>query len=350
MIHFEWPLALLLLPLPFIFRALLPEANTNSSAALKVPFFSQLTPLGSLTGLAQHQQNPKLYVLLVIWLLLVISCTQPTWVGEPVQLPTNGRDLMLAVDVSPSMEEKDLKLNGNNVDRLTVLKHVMSDFIARREGDRLGLIIFGSQAYLQAPLTLDRITLNVLLDEAQTGIAGRATAIGDAIGLALKRLLQKPQEKKVLVLITDGENTAGEITPIKAAELAAAQNLTIYTIGIGADSMVVPGFFSSRKVNPSKNLDEDMLKKVASLTNGQYFRARTSQDLNKIYAILDKLEPVEGEQELYRPKKTLYHWPLGIAWVLGLLTAFSHLGGLKNWFHRSAENNDVAKASEGKIQ
>lgn len=345
MIQLDWPLAFLLLPLPLLIRVLLPEANVERGAALKVPFFTQLAPLGNLSSLAPSHSKAKFIVLITIWFLLVLACTKPTWVGEPIQLPTNGRDLMIAVDVSPSMEAKDLTLEGDQVDRLTVLKHVMSDFITRREGDRLGLILFGSQAYLQAPLTLDRITLNTLLDEAQTGMAGKSTAIGDAIGLALKRLLQKPQEKKVLILITDGANTAGEISPLKAAELSAEKGLTIYTIGIGADEMLVPGLFGSsfgaRNVNPSKDLDEGMLTEIATLTNGRYFRAKNSQDLNKIYAILDQLEPVDGDKETYRPKKTLYHWPLGIGWVLGLLLAVSYFP-IRNLRQNSTDGSNTS--------
>ena len=245
---------------------------------------------------------------------------------------------MLAIDVSPSMQEKDLSIGNQAVDRLTVLKNIISDFIDRRQGDRLGLILFGSKAYLQTPLSFDRKTVNALLNESQIGIAGKATAIGDAIGMGLKKLMESNNKERVLILATDGANTAGEIDPLKAAELASLENLTIYTIGIGADSMELPGLFGSafgsRTVNPSRDLDEKMLMDIANVTGGQYFRAKSSEDLRNIYKQLDKLEPVKGKAETYRPKKSLFYYPLAVAFVISLILAISHLfpGNVKSTF------------------
>jgi Ca-activated chloride channel family protein len=215
------------------------------------------------------------------------------------------------------------------VDRLTVLKAVMNPFIDSRVGDRLGLILFGSQAYLQTPLTFDRITVKTLLNESRIGIAGDATAMGDAIGLGLKRLMHRPNEKKVLILVTDGANTAGELSPRKAAELAAQKGLTVYTIGVGADEMNVPGLlgssFGAYKKNPSKDLDEALLTDIAQLTGGRYFRARSAEDLAGIYQLLDELEPVELETETFRPQQVLYFWPLGFAFILSVSLALFSL-------------------------
>jgi Ca-activated chloride channel family protein len=245
-------------------------------------------------------------------------------VGDPVAMPASGRDLLLGVDISGSMEIQDMQWQGDNYDRLSIVKAVVGDFVQRRQSDRLGLVLFGTHAYLQAPLTFDRTTVNQLLQEAQLGFAGEKTAIGDAIGLGVKRLRHRPQESRVMILLTDGANTAGQITPLKAAELAAKAKVKIYTIGIGADEMITPGIFGSsfgaRRVNPSADLDEATLKAIAEQTGGQYFRARSPEDLQVIYQELDKLEPIEQEAETFRPTQSLFYWPLGVALVLaGLL-------------------------------
>jgi Ca-activated chloride channel family protein len=319
MIHFEWPWLLTALPLPLLVRWLLPANTPLEQSALKVPFLDDFsdakTPL-----ISKHQQWPLLLAT-IAWFLLVIACTRPQWLGEPIEQAVSGRDLMLAVDLSGSMEEQDFLINKNPVDRLTAIKWVASDFINRRIGDRIGLILFGTQAYLQTPLTFDRKTVLTLLNESAIGLAGENTAIGDAIGLAVKRLKNQPANSRVLILLTDGANTAGEVSPLKAAELAAASQLKIYTIGVGADEMIVRSFFGNRKVNPSRDLDENTLVKVAESTGGRYFRARNSEELNNIYMLLDKLEPVEKDKQYFRPRSELYFWPLSLA--LGLTTLIS---------------------------
>ena len=329
MISLQWIWVLLLFPLPILVRLLLPAAESNTHAALHTPFLLELQNIPE-AGVSTHKKQGLQSLLpWLIWLLLLFAAARPVWIGEPVELPASGRDLMLAVDVSPSMQEKDLHLNDESVDRLTVLKAVMSPFIDSRVGDRLGLILFGSQAYLQTPLTFDRITVQTLLNESRIGIAGDATAIGDAIGLGLKRLVHRPNEKKVLILVTDGANTAGELSPRKAAELAAQKGLTIYTIGVGADEMNVPGLlgssFGAYKKNPSKDLDERLLTDIALLTDGRYFRARSLEDLQGIYQLLDELEPVELETETFRPQQALYFWPLGFALLLSVIIALLSL-------------------------
>jgi len=199
---------------------------------------------------------------------------------------------------------------------------VAGEFIQRRHGDRVGLILFGSRAYLQTPLTFDTETTATLLDESEIGLAGRETAIGDAIGLAVKRLRDDASSDRVLILLTDGANTSGEIQPLQAAEFAARDGLTVYTVGVGADEMMVRDFFGSRVVNPSADLDEDTLKQIAEQTGGRYFRARDVEGLEKIYEILDELEPVESDVEIIRPVDELFYWPMGIAYLLALVAAF----------------------------
>ena len=212
-----------------------------------------------------------------------------------------------------------MKINGKEVDRLTMVKHVAGDFIERRKGDRIGLILFGQQAYLQTPLSFDLKTVNTLLSESMIGIAGKATAIGDAIGLAVKRVRATTDNNRILILLTDGQNTAGEIHPLKAAELAAQEGLKIYTIGIGADEVYRQTIFGNRRINPSLDLDEATLRKIANQTGGQYFRARNTKELDKIYAMLDELEPLAKEEQFYRPTEQLFFWPLGLSMLI-LLT------------------------------
>ncbi len=311
MMHFYWPWLFLLLPLPLLIRFFSPAHITAQQAALKVPFLedfdNQQTPVIA-------TEKPWLLRLATVgWLCLVIACARPQWLGEPIEQSISGRDLMLAVDLSESMTVQDFSLDNQAVDRLTAIKAIAEDFIERRVGDRVGLVLFGTNAYLQTPLTFDRKTVAALLDESAIGLAGESTAIGDAIGLAIKRLQNQSDNSRVLILLTDGANTAGEVTPLKAAELAAAYHLKIYTIGIGADEMVVSNFFGNRKVNPSADLDEKTLTAIAQKTGGRYFRARDTEELSKIYQLLDQLEPVEKDKRYFRPHSELYFWPLAMA-------------------------------------
>jgi Ca-activated chloride channel family protein len=235
---------------------------------------------------------------------------------------------MLAVDLSGSMDQKDFELGNVTVDRLTATKAVAADFIRRREGDRIGLILFGERAYLQVPLTLDRETVRVLLMEAFIGLAGEKTAIGDAITLAVKRIHDQEADggEQVLVLLTDGANTAGEIDPVKAAELAAQVGLRIYTIGIGADQMEVSSIIGGRRrINPSADLDEKTLTAIADLTGGRYFRATDTAELQEIYRLVDELEPVEEPEAGFRPVKSLYYWPLSGALALSVFLGLTSL-------------------------
>ncbi len=321
MLEFEWPWIFVLLPLPALVWWLVPRAD-SSGGALLVPFFEQVQPLANSEQSLQRSNLIAPIMLVLIWLALIIACARPQWVGEPVELPASGRDLLLAVDISGSMDTRDMIVNGESYDRLTVVKAVIGEFVQRRHQDRLGLILFGTNAYLQSPLTFDRKTVNILLQEAQLGFAGEKTAIGEAIGLAIKRLQNRPQSSRVVILLTDGANTAGEVAPLQAAELAKLAEVKIYTIGVGADEITMRGLFSrGRTINPSRDLDEDTLTDIAELTGGQYFRARDPKELVQIYDKLDELEPVEQEAETFRPIQALFYWPLGLAVLLSSLLA-----------------------------
>ncbi|MEQ6327480.1 VWA domain-containing protein [Pseudomonas chengduensis] len=316
MFEFAWLWVFLLAPLPWLLRLLLPPADSGD-AALRVGFLDELQALGGRRARAAlpswRQQAP----LALLWFLLLCAAARPQWVGEPLPLPASGRDLLLAVDVSGSMDYADMQWDDEPISRLELVKRLLGDFIEGRRGDRVGLILFGSQAYLQAPLTFDRHTVRTWLDEAMIGIAGKNTAIGDAIGLAVKRLRQRPAQSRVLVLITDGANNGGEIDPMVAAQLAADEGVRIYAIGIGADPQQ-SGAFGSFGFS-ALDLDETSLRAITDVTGGEYFRARNQAELEQIELTLDRLEPVAQQPTLARPALALYPWPLALALLGSLL-------------------------------
>ncbi|MDX1515355.1 MAG: VWA domain-containing protein [Woeseiaceae bacterium] len=328
MFSFAWPWAFLALPLPLIVRRLLPPADELQEAGLRVPGLRRFAVLEGRAA-TERLSNWRVWVATVAWLLLVVAAARPQHIGDELDIPVSGRNLMLAVDLSGSMDQKDFELGNSRVDRLTATKAVASDFISRREGDRIGLILFGERAYLQVPLTLDRETVKVLLLEAFIGLAGEKTAIGDAITLAVKRIHEQnmPGGDQVLILLTDGANTAGEIEPLKAAELARQIGMRIYTIGIGAEQLEVSSIIGGvRRVNPSADLDEATLTRIAELTGGRYFRAKDTAALQDIYRLLDELEPVEEPEAGFRPVRSLFHWPLaGAFWLAALIALVAAL-------------------------
>ena len=326
MIHFEWLWVFSLLPLPLFARVLLKPVRTNERAALRVPFVDDFAQS------IRHRKRflPRrlpLWLAAIAWSLLILAAARPQWLDEFSQLPMSGRDLMLAIDISGSMKEKDFVIGNRLVPRINAAKAVASDFIKRREGDRVGLIVFGGVPYLQMPLSFDLKSVNEMLRDTFIGLAEESnTAIGDAIGLALKRLRQYEQSNRVLILLTDGVSNAGSLDPKTAAELAAQEGMKIYTIGIGTD------LAGARKLGIwrhrfGRELDEATLRKVAKETGGRYFRARDTAELRKIYALLDELEVIDRTPELFRTKTALYPWPLTasllVAAVLLLLRYFS---------------------------
>jgi len=327
MYTFAWPWVLLALPLPFLMRRLLSESSDMQEAGLRVPTFTSFSMLQQ-RAQTEALLNWRFWIAAAAWVLLVVAAARPEHIGDELDVPVSGRNLMLAVDLSGSMDQKDFELGNTRVDRLTATKAVATDFIGRREGDRIGLILFGERAYLQVPLTLDRETVKVLLLEAFIGLAGEKTAIGDAITLAVKRIHDQDEEgsDQVLVLLTDGANTAGEVQPLKAAELAAQVGLRIYTIGIGAEQIEVNSLVGGRRrINPSADLDEETLTQIAEMTGGRYFRAVDTAGLQDIYRLVDELEPVEEPEAGFRPVRSLFHVPMAGAFAL---VAFMALFGI----------------------
>ena len=337
MFEFAWPWIFVLAPLPWLLRALLPPADSGE-AVLQVSFLDELQDLsgqhargGSLP--AWRQQLP----FMLVWLCLLLAAARPQWLGERLPIPASGRDLLVAVDVSGSMDYPDMQWQDQSISRLGLVQRLFGEFIEQRRGDRVGLILFGSQAYLQAPLTFDRRTVRTWLEEARVGIAGPNTAIGDAIGLAVKRLRDQPAQSRVLVLITDGANTGGTLAPLTAAQLAADNDVTLYTIGIGA----LPGQARGLGVfalAPGLDLDEPGLQTMAELTGGQYFRAHSSAALQDIGQTLDRLQPVAQQSLPARLTRELYAWPLAAALLFSLLLVLRVIrpqGMAPYWLRRS---------------
>jgi len=319
MIQIVFPWAFALLPLPLLIWWLTKPRQVQL-APIRTPLYRNWLALESQQANPRSVNRQRL-LLLLVWALLVAAASRPQQIGEPIELPASGRDLLLSIDISGSMEEEDLKLSGQPANRLQVVKSIISDFIQRREGDRVGLVLFGENAYLQTPLTFDLKTVRHMLEETEIGLAGASrTAIGDGIGLSIKRLRERAEQSRVLILLTDGRNNSGELDPIEAAKLAQHAGVKIYTIGVGADVVMRRSLlFGTRKFNPSAELDEKTLRQVAKITGGQYFRARSSEELVKIYQMLDQLEPVDDEPEVYRPIREFYFYPAGIAFLLLLL-------------------------------
>jgi Ca-activated chloride channel family protein len=308
------PWALWLLPLPLL-ALLLPAARQLAGSALRLPLG---LPLAALPGARSRRLAPRLLMVLPVWVLLCVAAAQPQRLGEIEAPPSSGRDLMLAVDVSGSMAAEDMQVGGRRVDRLTAVKRVLGDFLDRRAGDRVGLILFGQSAYLLTPLTFDRAHVRYQLETSVIGMAGRETAIGDAVGLGVKRLRERGEGERVLILLTDGVHNAGALDPERATQLAVAEGVRVHTIGMGGDGGAT-SVFGLQIATPGAEIDEASLRRIADSTGGRYFRARDTRELAGIYAELDRLEPVEQEAEPLRPRHEVFHWPLGLALLLGLL-------------------------------
>lgn len=313
-LEFAWPWALAALPLPWLAQRVLPRAPEGGGSVLRVPFYAELV---TLAGDVAARSRPRRQLALLAWALLCVAAARPQWVGEPEVQAQSGRDLMLAVDVSGSMAAEDMEVGGRRVDRLTAVKVVLSDFLERRAGDRIGLLLFGQFAYQMTPLTPDRNSVRYQLETSTIGLAGRETAIGDAIGLAVKRLRQRPDSQRVLILLTDGVNTAGQLPPLKAAELAQAEQVRVYTVAIGSETGQMR-VFGVPVATPGAAIDEATLQQIAETTGGRFFRARDTAELAGIYAELDRLEPTEQEGEALRPRAERFVWPLALAWLLAL--------------------------------
>ncbi|TMX33266.1 VWA domain-containing protein [Vibrio sp. Hep-1b-8] len=306
-ISFVWWWALLLAPLPLLIYFLLP--SIKASAPIRLPYLPK-----SFSGQVPKNRVAKLLAAL-FWLTFIIALARPVWYGEPVTSQPKHRDLMLLIDLSYSMSQKDMQSQDEYIDRLTAVKKVVSDFAQQRKGDRLGLVLFADHAYLQTPLTLDRASISQQVDSLVLRLIGDKTAIGEGIGLATKTFIDSDAPQRVMVLLSDGTNTSGVLDPIEAAQIAKKYQATIYTIGVGAGEMMVKEFFMTRKVNTAQDLDEKTLQQIAQITGGQYFRARNASELATIYDTINSLEPISNASQTWRPQKEWFGLPLLIALI-----------------------------------
>ncbi|WP_448143452.1 vWA domain-containing protein [Stenotrophomonas bentonitica] len=307
-----WPWALLALPLPLLMRWW-PRRNA-AAPALRVPYAAgALAELGQASGAAGWRIGRLL--LWLAWACLCVAMARPQQLGDPVTPPQQGRQMMLAVDVSGSMSEPDMMLGNQVVQRLSAAKAVLADFLDRRAGDRVGLLIFGERAYTLTPITADLTTVRNQLTDSEVGLAGRDTAIGDAIALAVKRLREQPEGQRVLILLTDGVSNAGVLQPLRAAELAKAEGVRVYPVAFGGDGGM--SLFGVQIAAGDDPVDEATLRRIADLTGGRAFRARNTDELAGIYAELDRLEPITAAGAAVRPYIERYAWPLALAMLLG---------------------------------
>lgn len=314
--YFLWPIVFILLPLPFLVRRVLSRSDHSGSferqthiVALRVPFFNQVQPFTTFS--TQEVSAPTKWPLILTWILCVCAAARPVWYMDTQSVPNNARNVVLALDASGSMGQDDFDIQGNPVRRLDLVKRVVDDFIQKRTGDEISLVVFGSEAYTYTPLTSDLKTVRSLLGEIDVGMAGEMTAIGDALATSVAQVAKLPAESRVVILLSDGNANAGVVRVEEALEMARKTGVKVYTVGVGSAPRQMQDFFGfSHIVNPAADLDERTLSHIAEVTGGRYFRAKTSAELQAVYDMIDSLEAIETDNQLLRPRKELFFIPL----------------------------------------
>jgi Ca-activated chloride channel family protein len=338
MLSFAFPWLFLLLPLPWLVRRFLP-AYREPRAAVRAPFVGLLSSLSGESASAGEMVRSRTiaqWVLLALaWAAVVVALARPVWMDDPIVKELPMRDLLVAIDLSGSMDTEDFTDEAGGVtDRLTAAKQVLDEFLSRREGDRVGLIFFGSAAFVQAPFTEDLEVVRSLMDEAQVRMLGPKTSLGDAIGVAINLFERSRVEERVLIALTDGNDTGSMVPPVRAAEIARDEGVTIYTVAMG-----------DPQAAGEQALDEKSLKTIAATTGGEYFRANDRAELDSIYNRLDELAPKQVESLSYRPQHELYFWPAGFALLLSVL--FFMVAELNAWrLHASGRIRKGASKEE----
>jgi Ca-activated chloride channel family protein len=338
MFSFHWPWFALLLPLPLLVWKFWRRAHGATDAYTHGDRSTLLHPaLGRLAStfvasrsLTHAGSRVQIFMLVLLWVALVASMMRPQWLEPYTEVRTEGYDLMLAIDTSRSMEAMDFTVGGRQVTRMAVIKGVLGRFIQARAGDRIGLVVFGSQAFVLSPMTLDNQAVYSLVDNIVSRMAGDGTAIGDAIGLGVKKLRARPEGSRVLILVTDGENTEGSLPPLLAAQLAAHEGVRIYTIGFGSKGLV-PFMEDGQMTQVKMEIDEELLTEVADISGGEYFRATDTDALEQIYQRIDALEKTRAESRTVMIPQPLYRWPLGLALLALLLLGLFPDGIPRAW-------------------
>lgn len=310
MLSFAYLWIFLLLPLPWLVRLILPPRQ-RSSVAVRVPFGDRLRSAmaGGNVGDKAVKKSLQWWVPTLLWVLFLVALARPQWMEPPItkELPT--RDLLLLVDLSGSMQAEDFtNAEGENVDRLSAVKEVLDEFLTKREGDRVGLVVFGDAPFLQAPFSTDLDLSRQLLEETAVGMAGAKTALGDAIGLGVNLFEESDAPAKTIIALTDGNDTKSQVPPVEAARVASQRDIRIHAVAIG-DPLSVG----------EEKLDEETLKQVAKTAGGSYFFAGDREQLSGIYDELDRIETRQVDVVSHRPRRDLFFWPLLAALLLSLL-------------------------------
>lgn len=321
---FLWPIAFILLPFPwFVARVIKPiakESNGGMVMALRVPFFNDLLNLGAMQN--RPMSRRALFFLTLSWIFTIIALARPVVYEKNLDFIRPVRNIVMAIDVSGSMNTRDFMQNISSKTRLDAVKQVADRFIEKRASDRVGIVLFGSGAYVYTPLSSDGQTVRELLKEIGFGIVDtERTALGEGLALAVQQALTSPEKTRAIILLSDGYSNAGTVTPKQAAEVAKRHGIKIYAIGLGGEVQTVNGFFGPVLVDPSKDLDEETLNAVALMTGGTYFRAKNESDLEKIYEAIDTLETTD-ETSTLRPRHELFFWFLVGALICLVITLF----------------------------